>query len=30
MPMVAYNIGGVEKQLPLDRISDEIVRVLSK
>ncbi|MBC3805010.1 chemotaxis-specific protein-glutamate methyltransferase CheB [Acetobacterium fimetarium] len=30
MPMVAYNIGGVEKQLPLDRISDEIVRYLSK
>lgn len=30
MPMVAYNIGGVEKQLPLDRIADELVRVLSK
>jgi len=30
MPMVAYNIGGVEKQLPLEKISDEIVRVLSK
>ncbi|MBU4440300.1 MAG: chemotaxis response regulator protein-glutamate methylesterase [Acetobacterium sp.] len=30
MPMVAYNIGGVEKQLPLDRIADEIIRYLSK
>lgn len=30
MPMVAYNIGGVEKQLPLEKIADEIVRVLSK
>ncbi|MBI4855592.1 MAG: chemotaxis response regulator protein-glutamate methylesterase [Acetobacterium woodii] len=30
MPMVAFNIGGVEKQLPLDRIADEIIRFLSK
>jgi two-component system chemotaxis response regulator CheB len=30
MPMVAYNIGAVEKQLPLDRISNEIIRYLSK
>jgi two-component system chemotaxis response regulator CheB len=30
MPMVAYNIGGVEKQLPLDRIADEIIRYLSR
>ncbi|MEA4804391.1 chemotaxis response regulator protein-glutamate methylesterase [Acetobacterium wieringae] len=30
MPMVAYNIGAVEKQLPLDRIADEIIRFLSK
>lgn len=30
MPMVAFNIGGVEKQLPLDRIADEIIRFLSR
>jgi two-component system chemotaxis response regulator CheB len=30
MPMVAFNIGAVEKQLPLDRIADEIIRFLSK
>jgi len=30
MPMVAYNIGAVDKQLPLERISEEIVRFLSK
>ncbi|AFA49255.1 protein-glutamate methylesterase/protein-glutamine glutaminase [Acetobacterium woodii] len=30
MPMVAFNIGGVERQLPLDRIADEIIRFLSK
>ena len=30
MPMVAFNIGGVEKQLPLDRIADEIIRYLSR
>jgi len=30
MPMVAYNIGAVDKQLPLDRIADEIIRFLSK
>ena len=30
MPMVAFNIGAVEKQLPLDRIDDEIIRFLSK
>ncbi|UYO63822.1 chemotaxis response regulator protein-glutamate methylesterase [Acetobacterium wieringae] len=30
MPMVAYNIGAVDKQLPLDRIADEIIRYLSK
>ncbi|MEL7661282.1 chemotaxis response regulator protein-glutamate methylesterase [Acetobacterium wieringae] len=29
MPMVAYNIGAVDKQLPLDRIADEIIRFLS-
>ena len=26
MPMVSFNIGGVNKQLPLERITDEIVR----
>lgn len=30
MPMVAFNIGAVDKQLPLDRIADEIIRFLSK
>lgn len=30
MPMVAYNIGAVDKQLPLDRIAPEIIRFLSK
>jgi two-component system chemotaxis response regulator CheB len=30
MPMVAFNIGAVERQLPLDRIADEIIRFLSK
>lgn len=30
MPMVAFNIGAVDKQLPLDRIDDEIIRFLSK
>ncbi|MDD3307968.1 MAG: chemotaxis response regulator protein-glutamate methylesterase [Acetobacterium sp.] len=30
MPMVAYNIGAVDKQLSLDRIADEIIRFLSK
>jgi two-component system, chemotaxis family, protein-glutamate methylesterase/glutaminase len=29
MPMVAYNIGGVEKQLPLDKIAQEICSCLS-
>ncbi len=29
MPMVAFNIGGVSKQLPLDRISQEICDSLS-
>lgn len=29
MPMVAFNIGGVEKQLPLDRIGAEIIRFLN-
>lgn len=29
MPMVAYNIGGVVKQLPLDQIGDEILRHLN-
>lgn len=29
MPMVAYNIGAVEKQLPLDQISQEICKHLS-
>lgn len=29
MPMVAFNIGAVDKQLPLDRIDDEIIRFLS-
>ncbi len=29
MPMVAYNIGGVKKQLPLDQIGDEILRYLN-
>lgn len=30
MPMVAFNIGAVQKQLPLERIPDEIIRSLSK
>ncbi|AWW26405.1 chemotaxis response regulator protein-glutamate methylesterase [Acetobacterium sp. KB-1] len=30
MPMVAYNIGAVDKQLSLERIADEIIRFLSK
>ncbi|KNZ42644.1 protein-glutamate methylesterase/protein-glutamine glutaminase [Acetobacterium bakii] len=30
MPMVAFNIGAVDKQLPLERISEELVRFLSK
>lgn len=29
MPMVAFNIGAVQKQLPLDRIGDEIIRALN-
>lgn len=29
MPMVAYNIGGVIKQLPLDQIDEEIIRFLN-
>jgi len=29
MPMVAYNIGGVAKQLPLDKIAEEIRNHLS-
>ncbi|MBP1556986.1 MAG: chemotaxis response regulator protein-glutamate methylesterase [Oscillospiraceae bacterium] len=29
MPMVAFNIGGVTKQFPLDRIGDEIIRHLN-
>lgn len=29
MPMVAFNIGGVKKQLPLDQIGDEILRYLN-
>lgn len=29
MPMVAYNIGAVQKQLPLDKISQEICNYLS-
>lgn len=29
MPMVAYNIGGVAKQLPLDKITGEIIRYLN-
>jgi two-component system chemotaxis response regulator CheB len=29
MPMVAYNIGGVCKQLPLEKISQEICNHLS-
>lgn len=29
MPMVAYNIGAVEKQLPLNKIAEEICRRLS-
>ncbi len=29
MPMVAYNIGGVQTQLPLDRIGGEIIRHLN-
>ncbi len=29
MPMVAYNIGAVEKQLPLNKIAEEICRHLS-
>ena len=30
MPMVAFNIGAVKKQLPLSSISSEITRLLSK
>jgi two-component system chemotaxis response regulator CheB len=30
MPMVAFNIGAVQKQLPLERIPDEIIRSLAK
>lgn len=30
MPMVAFNIGAVEKQLPLEKISEELVLRLSK
>lgn len=30
MPMVAYNIGAVTKQLPLDRISNELISYLNK
>jgi len=30
MPMVAFNIGAVMKQLPLEEIAEEIVRYLSK
>lgn len=29
MPMVAYNIGGVQTQLPLDKIGGEIIRYLN-
>lgn len=29
MPMVANNIGGVERQLPLDKISNDIIRFLN-
>lgn len=29
MPMVAFNIGGVTRQLPLDKISNEIIRYLN-
>jgi two-component system chemotaxis response regulator CheB len=29
MPMVAYNIGAVEKQLPLDKIAQDICNHLS-
>lgn len=29
MPMVAFNIGGVTKQLPLDQIGDELIRRLN-
>lgn len=29
MPMVAFNIGGITKQLPLDRIGNEIIRYLN-
>ncbi|MEG0115831.1 MAG: chemotaxis protein CheB, partial [Hydrogenoanaerobacterium sp.] len=29
MPMVAYDIGGVAKQLPLTQISAEIIRYLN-
>ncbi len=29
MPMVAYNIGAVQKQLPLDKIGGEIIRHLN-
>lgn len=29
MPMVAYDIGAVEKQLPLNAIDNEILRQLS-
>lgn len=30
MPMVAYNVGAVMQQLPLDRIADALVRRMSK
>lgn len=30
MPMVAYNMGAVVRQLPLDRISTELIRYLQK
>lgn len=30
MPMVAYNVGAVMQQLPLDRIADTLVRRMSK
>ena len=30
MPMEAYKMGGVSKQLPLDQIGDEILYCLSK
>lgn len=30
MPMEAFNIGAVERQLPLDKITDEIITILNK